>query len=81
MYRCENQGIPTPEVRWYHNANPISADSGVSVNGEQLVISEPQVSNSGVYQCVASNSIDGAVFEDRRMFVLEVREPSKCTVL
>ena len=64
-------------VRWYHNGEPIQPDSGVSVNDNQVVISEPHVSNSGVYQCVVSNTIDGVVMEDMRQWVLEVREPGK----
>ena len=77
MFQCENQGIPAPMVTWYHNGETIQPDSGVRVNSNQVVISEPQVSNSGVYQCVVSNTIDGVVREDRRQWVLEVREPSK----
>ena len=77
MFTCENEDIPAPAVRWYHNGEPIQPDNGVSVNGNQVVISEPQVSNSGVYQCVVSNTIDGVVMEDMRQWVLEVREPGK----
>ena len=77
IFQCENQGIPAPIVTWYHNGETIQPDSGVRVNSNQVVISEPQVSNSGVYQCVVSNTIDGVVREDRRQWVLEVREPSK----
>ena len=80
MFTCEYEGIPTPMVRWYHNGEPIQPDSGVSLNSSQLVISVPQVSNSGVYQCVVSNTIDGVVMEDMRQYVLEVREPSKYSV-
>ena len=78
MFQCENQGSPAPMVTWYHNGETIQPDSGVVVNSNQVVISEPQVNNSGVYQCVVSNTIDGVVREDRRQWVLEVREPSKC---
>jgi hypothetical protein len=75
MYRCVNQGFPTPTVTWYYNGEAILANSGVSVNGNQLVIPDPQVENSGVYQCVVSNTIDEVVMEDRREWVLEVRQP------
>ena len=77
IFTCEYEGIPTPMVRWYHNGEPIQPDSGVSVNGNQVVISEPQVNNSGMYQCMVSNTIDGVMMEDMRQWVLEVREPSK----
>jgi hypothetical protein len=77
VYRCVNQGIPTPTVTWYHNGETIPANSGISMNGNQLVILYPQVENSGVYQCLVSNTIDGMVMEDWREWVLEVRQPGK----
>jgi hypothetical protein len=78
VYECVNRGIPTPAVTWYYNGEIIPANSGVSVSGNQLVISDPQVENSGVYQCVVSNTIDGMVTEDQREWVLEVRQPGMC---
>ena len=76
-YACLNEGIPTPTVSWSYNGASVPLDSGVTVIGDVLAISEPQVSHSGVYQCVVSNMVGGLVREDRRDWVLEIREPSK----
>ena len=76
MYVCESTGFPDPTLTWYFNGEPVPNDI-VTVNGNQLVISSLQVANSGVYECVVSNTIDGEVREDRRQWVLEVRMPSK----
>ncbi len=77
-YMCVFEGIPTPTVTWYFNGERIPTDSGISENGNQVVIAAPLVVHSGVYQCVVSNVIDGVVQEDRRAWVVEVREPREC---
>ena len=76
MYVCESTGFPSPAITWYFNGELVPGDIA-SVNGNQLVISSLQVANSGVYECVVSNTIDGEVREHRRQWVLEVRIPSK----
>ena len=76
MYVCESTGFPDPTITWYFNGGPVPNDIA-SVNGNQLDISSLQVANSGVYECVVSNTIAGEVREDRRQWVLEVRMPSK----
>ncbi len=72
-YRCDASGIPFPTVTWYYNGAVIRPGSGgVVVGGDgALTISAPQVSHSGIYQCVAANRFG----DDRRAWVLEVREP------
>ena len=69
-YRCEVEGIPTPTVTWYYNGGAVS--EGVSVNGNELVIADPQVSHSGIYQCQVTNVIGDTQYEDSRMWILEV---------
>ena len=76
MYVCESTGFPDPTLTWYFNGELVPDDIA-SVNDNELVISSLQVANSGVYECVVSNTIDGEVREDRRQWVLEVRMPSK----
>ena len=74
-YRCEVEGIPTPTVTWYYNGGAVS--EGVSVNGNLLVIADPQVSHSGIYQCQVTNIIGDTQYEDSRMWILEVRIPGE----
>ena len=76
MYVCESTGIPSPTITWYFNGELVPDDIA-SVNGNQLNISSLQVVNSGVHECIVTNTIDGEVRGDRRQWVLEVRMPSK----
>ena len=57
-------------ITWYHNGAVIQPGSGAVVNQDDtLMIPEPQVSHSGIYQCFATNQFG----EDKRAWILEVR--------
>ena len=71
---CEIEGYPQPTVTWYYNGGPIPFSSGIFVLGNQLSISRPQVSHSGVYQCVAKNTHSRGKSEEARAWFLEVRQ-------
>ena len=68
-YTCEASGTPTPAITWYYNGGVLP--SGAEVVGGTLTIQEPQVSDSGIYQCVAANNLD----EEMRAWTLEIRRP------
>ena len=72
-YTCESEGSPPPRIEWYFNGQPITADSGISINGNNLTIASPQVSNSGIYQCVVINDFG----DDQAAWLLEIRPSSK----
>ena len=74
-YRCEVEGTPTPTVTWYYNGGAVS--EGVSVNGNELVIADPQVSHSGIYKCQVTNIIGDTQYEDSRTWILGVRIPGE----
>ena len=69
-YTCAVEGIPPPSVTWYYNGR-VTLPSGASAMGNQLTISAPQITHSGIYQCFASNN-NGM---DSRAWILEVRQP------
>ena len=73
MYSCEFEGSPTPSIQWFFNGQPIAAESGVSVSDNTLMIATPQVSNSGIYQCIVSNDFG----DDQAAWLLEIRPSSK----
>ena len=73
LYVCVIEGYPQPTVTWYYNGDPIPFSSGINVSGNQLSISKPQVSHSGVYQCVAKNTHGRGESEETRAWFLEVR--------
>ena len=75
MYTCEFEGFPFPNITFYFNGRPISngTESDVRIANNTLIISFPQVSHSGVYQCIVSNEFG----DDQQAWLLEVREPSE----
>ena len=72
-YTCEYEGSPSPTIEWFFNGRPISATSGVSTVGNTLTIASPDVSNSGIYQCIVSSQFG----QGDRAWLIEIREPSE----
>ena len=73
VYSCAASGIPEPDIRWYYNGGrDLGSGVEISADGGTLTIADPQIANSGIYQCMVSN-LYGVV---SRRWVLEVREPS-----
>ncbi|XP_067846589.1 hemicentin-1 isoform X2 [Heptranchias perlo] len=54
---CDATGTPPPNIMWMKDSQPIKTMVGVqiSANGHKLIISQAQVSDTGRYQCVATN--------------------------
>ncbi|KAL7824318.1 hypothetical protein SRHO_G00346280 [Serrasalmus rhombeus] len=52
---CEVQGVPEPEVTWYHNGQQLTAEGGLLLNQQQLKIAGVQVADGGIYTCRVSN--------------------------
>ena len=67
---CKFEGLPPPDIEWYHNGDllfhaagvtEISATSAASADGATflttgtLTLPSPAVSQTGVYQCVGKN--------------------------
>ena len=75
VYTCEFEGSPTPEISWFFNGRAIDPQSGVSVSDNTLTIASPQVTNSGIYQCIVTNEHGDA----QASWLLEIRPSSKWT--
>ena len=74
-YTCEFEGFPLPSIVFYFNGDCISAGgtSGINIINNTLTIPSPQVSHSGVYQCIVSNDFG----DDQQAWLLEIRQPSE----
>ena len=57
--RCVAEGTAPITWQWKNNTNLVMGDDRVTVDNGQLTISNAQVSDSGVYQCVASHVTSG----------------------
>ncbi|XP_077758048.1 hemicentin-1 isoform X2 [Canis aureus] len=54
---CQVTGSPTPTIMWLKDGQLIDERDGFKVllNGRKLVIAQAQVSDTGLYRCVATN--------------------------
>nr|XP_005290755.1 hemicentin-1 isoform X1 [Chrysemys picta bellii] len=70
---CNAQGIPPPTVTWFKGRNTMLIDGGQYISNPDgtLSISKVQLSDSGIYKCVASN-IAGS---DELEITIQVQEP------
>ncbi|XP_062920094.1 hemicentin-1 isoform X2 [Mobula hypostoma] len=54
---CNAAGSPPPNIMWMKDGQPIKSAAGVQItaNGQKLIISQAQITDTGRYQCVATN--------------------------
>ena len=75
MFTCLFEGFPLPNIAFYFNGAVIPPSRGVTINGNTLTIPSPQVSHSGIYQCIVSNEFG----DDQQAWLVEIRKPSMFT--
>uniref|UniRef100_A0ABM5GDB4 Hemicentin-1 n=1 Tax=Pogona vitticeps TaxID=103695 RepID=A0ABM5GDB4_9SAUR len=70
---CPATGSPLPTIMWFKNGLPIEGGVGYKflLNGHRLVISRAEVSDTGHYQCVATNKAG----ENKKEFEVTVHVP------
>ncbi len=72
-FSCANTGFPETSIEWFFNGVRIDSSLTAVIDGDQLIIIDPQSNNSGLYQCFVRNDIS----EDSASWLLEVKEPGK----
>ena len=84
VFTCLAEGNPEPSLSWYYNGDPITGINGVNENSPQLVenntqliITSPQSTHSGIYQCLVRNVISGISHVDQRIWILEIKVASE----
>ncbi|KAI1899907.1 hypothetical protein AGOR_G00066600 [Albula goreensis] len=71
---CDASGIPTPNVSWSINGNPVSGidqDKRRRVHGGNLILKDVELSDTAVYQCEASNK-HGTILVNAYIHVIEI---------
>ncbi|TSL47575.1 Hemicentin-1 [Bagarius yarrelli] len=70
---CHATGTPPPTITWLKDSKPVRPGEGVRIlsNGRRLVIARAQVSDTALFQCVASNEAG----ETDKDFKVAVHEP------
>ncbi|XP_071825768.1 uncharacterized protein [Apostichopus japonicus] len=72
---CKTYGIPNPEVVWHKDGDPINIGNDFQiVQGQSLSISSSLISDSGFYQCIATNTL-GNVQRSMQLIVVGPGEP------
>ena len=69
---CQFEGSPLPNVTFYFNG-VILPDNGVTIINTTLIIPYPQVSDSGIYQCIVANEFG----DDQIAWLVKIRNPSE----
>ena len=68
--KCPTTGFPEPTIQWKKDRAPLELDARVTVDADgALIIKRSRASDSGRYQCLASN-IGGSDSESSRVFLL-----------
>eukprot|EP00076_Gallus_gallus_P024036 XP_015146072.1 hemicentin-1 isoform X2 [Gallus gallus] len=70
---CSAQGNPPPAITWFRGSSAVPIGSGQPTHslGGALSISNVQLSNAGIYRCIASN----AAGSDTSEITIQVQEP------
>ncbi|XP_061239478.1 hemicentin-1 isoform X3 [Bos javanicus] len=70
---CQVTGSPPPTIMWLKDGQLIDERDGfrILLNGHKLVIAQAQVSDTGLYQCVATNTAG----DHRKEFEVTVHVP------
>ncbi|KAK4820389.1 hypothetical protein QYF61_025563 [Mycteria americana] len=70
---CSATGTPSPTIMWLKDGQPVEEGAGhkILLNGQKLLISRAQVSDTGRYKCMAANKAG----EHEREFDVTVHVP------
>ncbi|XP_048813626.1 contactin-6-like [Lagopus muta] len=55
FWECKAKGNPTPSYSWLKNGQPLMSEERIQVENGTLIIPMLNMSDSGLYQCVAEN--------------------------
>ncbi|CAG9815789.1 unnamed protein product, partial [Phaedon cochleariae] len=55
--RCSAGGIPEPRVTWLKDGRPLRFGARIKLDNVTLILSHTFTTDSGIYQCVATNSV------------------------
>ncbi|NWR35420.1 CNTN6 protein, partial [Tachuris rubrigastra] len=58
FWECKAKGKPSPSYSWLKNGQPLVSEERIQIENGTLMIPVLNVSDSGLYQCVAENKYD-----------------------
>ncbi|KPP77985.1 contactin-3-like [Scleropages formosus] len=69
FWDCKATGKPKPSYSWLRNGEPLAVEGRVQVENGALSISALNLSDAGMYQCVAENK-HGTIYSSAELMVL-----------
>ncbi|NXI14688.1 CNTN6 protein, partial [Irena cyanogastra] len=58
FWECKARGKPSPSYSWLKNGQPLTSEGRIQIENGTLLIPMLNLSDSGLYQCVAENKYD-----------------------
>uniref|UniRef100_A0A8C0FG53 Contactin 6 n=1 Tax=Bubo bubo TaxID=30461 RepID=A0A8C0FG53_BUBBB len=58
FWECKAKGKPSPSYSWLKNGQPLTSEERIQIENGTLIIPVLNMSDSGLYQCVAENKYD-----------------------
>uniref|UniRef100_A0A8B9I9N0 Contactin 6 n=1 Tax=Anser brachyrhynchus TaxID=132585 RepID=A0A8B9I9N0_9AVES len=58
FWECKAKGKPSPSYSWLKNGQPLTSEERIQIDNGTLTIPMLNMSDSGLYQCVAENKYD-----------------------
>uniref|UniRef100_A0A8C8BTS0 Contactin 6 n=1 Tax=Otus sunia TaxID=257818 RepID=A0A8C8BTS0_9STRI len=58
FWECKAKGKPSPSYSWLKNGQPLTSQERIQIENGTLIIPVLNMSDSGLYQCVAENKYD-----------------------
>ncbi|KAF1659858.1 Contactin-6, partial [Aptenodytes patagonicus] len=58
VWECKAKGKPSPSYSWLKNGQPLTSEERIQIENGTLIIPSLNMSDSGLYQCVAENKYD-----------------------
>ncbi|NXS76839.1 CNTN6 protein, partial [Pandion haliaetus] len=58
FWECKAKGKPSPSYSWLKNGQPLMSEERIKIENGTLIIPTLNMSDSGLYQCVAENKYD-----------------------
>ncbi|KAL5020254.1 hypothetical protein ScPMuIL_003146 [Solemya velum] len=65
---CHGEGNPEPDYKWVHEVD--SSETG----GQELVLTNLKINQTGDYTCVVNNSFNGVSYSDNRTYLISIVE-------
>uniref|UniRef100_A0A8C6T3N3 Contactin 3b n=1 Tax=Neogobius melanostomus TaxID=47308 RepID=A0A8C6T3N3_9GOBI len=69
FWECKASGKPKPSYSWLRNGQPLTAEDRLQIENGALSVAALNLSDSGMYQCVAENK-HGIIYSSAQLMVL-----------